>query len=208
MCTNPSGTISSASPFSGDEVESLERRDVVSGKVKTRPKFVTLFPCKHFVLPQERINGAADRILAEMAERVAWFEKNNLLVEAQRLYQRVTYDIEMMKEIGYCSGIENYSMYLSNRRPGSRPYCLFDFFPPDFLTVIDRVPRDAAAASSDVQGRPQPQNGADRPRLPLPTALEKPAAAFEEFEQLTAIQCSFRRRRENTSLSTATSPWS
>ena len=171
--------------FFGDEVESLERRDVVSGKVKTRPKFVTLFPCKHFVLPQERINGAADRILAEMAERVAWFEKNNLLVEAQRLYQRVTYDIEMMKEIGYCSGIENYSMYLSNRRPGSRPYCLFDFFPPDFLTVIDE--------SHVTLPQLQAMYKADRNRkmvlidhgFRLPTALENRPLQFEEFEQLT-----------------------
>lgn len=171
--------------FFGDEVESLERRDVVSGKVKTRPKFVTLFPCKHFVLPQERINGAADRILAEMAERVAWFEKNNLLVEAQRLYQRVTYDIEMMKEIGYCSGIENYSMYLSNRRPGSRPYCLFDFFPPDFLTVIDE--------SHVTLPQLQAMYKADRNRkmvlidhgFRLPTALENRPLQLEEFEQLT-----------------------
>ena len=163
----------------------VERRDVVSGKVKTRPKFVTLFPCKHFVLPQERINGAADRILAEMAERVAWFEKNNLLVEAQRLYQRVTYDIEMMKEIGYCSGIENYSMYLSNRRPGSRPYCLFDFFPPDFLTVIDE--------SHVTLPQLQAMYKADRNRkmvlidhgFRLPTALENRPLQFEEFEQLT-----------------------
>ena len=171
--------------FFGDEVESLERRDVVSGKVKTRPKFVTLFPCKHFVLPQERINGAADRILAEMADRVGYFERNNLLVEAQRLYQRVTYDLEMMKEIGYCSGIENYSMYLSNRRPGSRPYCLFDFFPPDFLTVIDE--------SHVTLPQLQAMYKADRNRkmvlidhgFRLPTALENRPLQFEEFEQLT-----------------------
>ena len=114
--------------FFGDEIESIERRDVVSGKVKTRPKYVTMFPCKHFVLPPERIQSASDAILAEMADRVGYFERNNLLVEAQRLYQRVTYDLEMMKEIGYCSGIENYSMYLANRRPGSRHIACSTFF--------------------------------------------------------------------------------
>ena len=160
--------------FFGDEIESIERRDVVSGKVKTRPKYVTMFPCKHFVLPPERIQSASDAILAEMADRVGYFERNNLLVEAQRLYQRVTYDLEMMKEIGYCSGIENYSMYLENRRPGSRPYCLLDFFPRDFLTVIDE---------SHVT-LPQLQVLVDH-GFRLPSALENRPLQFEEFERLT-----------------------
>ncbi len=171
--------------FFGDEVEAIERREAVSGKIKTRPRFVTLFPCKHFVLPPERIQAASEAILAEMAERVAWFERNNLLVEAQRLYQRVTYDIEMMKEIGYCSGIENYSMYLSNRRPGMRPYCLFDFFPPDFLTVIDEshvtLPQLQAMYKAD---RSRKQVLIDH-GFRLPTALENRPLRFEEFEQLS-----------------------
>ena len=171
--------------FFGDEIESIERRDARSGKVKTRPRFVTLFPCKHFVLPPERIESATEAILAEMEERVAWFEKNNLLVEAQRLYQRVTYDIEMMKEIGYCSGIENYSMYLSQRRPGMRPYCLFDFFPSDFLTVIDEshvtIPQLQAMYKAD---RSRKQVLIDH-GFRLPTALENRPLRFEEFEELT-----------------------
>ncbi len=171
--------------FFGDEIESLERRDAVSGKVKTRPAAVTLFPCRHFVLPQERINEAADAILAEMAERVAWFEKNNLLVEAQRLYQRVTYDIEMMKEIGYCSGIENYSAHLSKRLPGSRPFCLFDFFPRDFLTVIDEshvtLPQLQAMYKAD---RSRKQVLIDH-GFRLPSALDNRPLRFEEFEALS-----------------------
>ena len=171
--------------FFGDEVEAIERREAVSRKIKTRPRCVTLFPCKHFVLPPERIQAASEAILAEMAERVAWFERNNLLVEAQRLYQRVTYDIEMMKEIGYCSGIENYSMYLSNRRPGMRPYCLFDFFPPDFLTVIDEshvtLPQLQAMYKAD---RSRKQVLIDH-GFRLPTALENRPLRFEEFEQLS-----------------------
>lgn len=171
--------------FFGDEIESIERRDVVSGKVKTRPKYVTMFPCKHFVLPPERIQSASDAILAEMADRVGYFERNNLLVEAQRLYQRVTYDLEMMKEIGYCSGIENYSMYLANRRPGSRPYCLLDFFPRDFLTVIDEshvtLPQLQAMYRAD---RNRKQVLVDH-GFRLPSALENRPLQFEEFEHLT-----------------------
>ena len=171
--------------FFGDEIESIERRDVVSGKVKTRPKYVTMFPCKHFVLPPERIQSASDAILAEMADRVGYFERNNLLVEAQRLYQRVTYDLEMMKEIGYCSGIENYSMYLANRRPGSRPYCLLDFFPRDFLTVIDEshvtLPQLQAMYRAD---RNRKQGLVDHGSR-LPSAMENRPLQFEEFERLT-----------------------
>ena len=171
--------------FFGDEIESIERRDVVSGTVKTRPKYVTMFPCKHFVLPPERIQSASDAILAEMADRVGYFERNNLLVEAQRLYQRVTYDLEMMKEIGYCSGIENYSMYLANRRPGSRPYCLLDFFPRDFLTVIDEshvtLPQLQAMYRAD---RNRKQVLVDH-GFRLPSALENRPLQFEEFERLT-----------------------
>lgn len=123
--------------FWGDEIESIERRGAVNGAVKTKPAKVTLFSCKHFVLPQERIDEAAAKITAEMRDCVRAFEQKGQLVEAQRLYQRVNYDLEMMREIGYCSGIENYSMHLAKRRPGSRPYCLLDFFSDDYLTVID-----------------------------------------------------------------------
>ena len=171
--------------FFGDEIESSERRNEDTGKVKTRPKYVTMFPCKHFVLPPERIQSASDAILAEMADRVGYFERNNLLVEAQRLYQRVTYDLEMMKEIGYCSGIENYSMYLANRRPGSRPYCLLDFFPRDFLTVIDEshvtLPQLQAMYRAD---RNRKQVLVDH-GFRLPSALENRPLQFEEFERLT-----------------------
>ena len=171
--------------FFGDEIESVERRDLVTGKVKSRPDAITLFPCKHFVLPPDRLKSASDRILAEMTDRVAWFEKNNLLVEAQRLYQRVTYDLEMMKEIGYCSGIENYSMHLADRRPGSRPYCLIDFFPRDFLTVIDEshvtLPQLQAMYRAD---RSRKQVLVDH-GFRLPSALENRPLQFEEFEQLT-----------------------
>ena len=167
--------------FFGDEVESLERRDITTGKVKAALERTTLFPCKHFVMPKTRIETAAESILAECRERVRYFEENNLLVEAQRLDQRVNYDIEMMRELGYCSGIENYSMHLSNRKPGMRPYCLFDFFPDDFLTVIDEshvtIPQLQAMFKADRQRKQVLVDHGFR----LPSALENRPLCFEEF---------------------------
>ena len=171
--------------FFGDEIDSIERRDAVSGKVKHRPELATLFPCKQFVLPPDRIANAASTIKQEMRERLDFFEKNDLLVEAQRLHQRVTYDIEMMKELGYCSGIENYSMHLSNRRPGTRPYCLFDFFPDDFLTIIDEshvtLPQLRAMYKADRHRKEILIEHGFR----LPSALENRPLKFEEFEAVT-----------------------
>jgi excinuclease ABC subunit B len=167
--------------FFGDEVELIERRDLVTGKVKASLERTTLFPCKHFVMPQNRIETAAASILAECRERVRYFEENNLLVEAQRIDQRVNYDLEMMRELGYCSGIENYSMHLSNRRPGMRPYCLFDFFPDDFLTVIDEshvtIPQLQAMFKADRQRKQVLVDHGFR----LPSALENRPLSFEEF---------------------------
>ena len=113
-----------------------------------------------------------------------------MLVEAQRLHQRVTYDLEMMKELGYCSGIENYSMYLSCRRPGSRPYCLFDFFPDDFLTIVDEphvtIPQLGAMYKAD---RSRKQMLVDY-GFRLPSALDNRPLCFEEFEnRIDRILC-------------------
>ncbi len=170
--------------FWGDEIESIVRFDVRSKKAKTRPAEITFFPCKHFVLPQERIEEAAAAIQAEMRQQVAKFEQKGQLVEAQRLFQRVTYDLEMMRQIGYCSGIENYSMHLAKRKPGSRPYCLFDFFPDDHITIIDE--------SHVTLPQLQAMYKADRSRketliehgFRLPSALENRPLRFEEFEKL------------------------
>ncbi len=170
--------------FWGDELESISRHHAVSGALKSRAKEVMVFPCKHFVMPKRRIENAVDAIMAEMRERVQWFENNGRLVEAQRLYQRVTYDLEMMRELGYCSGIENYSYYLSRRLSATRPFCLIDYFPGEFLTVID----ESHVTLPQLQGMFK----ADRNRkgtliehgFRLPSALENRPLRFEEFEQL------------------------
>ena len=171
--------------FFGDNIERMERRDAFSGKLKSVLEQGTLFPCKHFVLPPERIQSAAESIRQEMLERVKYFENNNLLVEAQRLSQRVHYDLEMMLEMGYCSGIENYSMHLSNRKPGMRPYCLFDFFKDDFLTIIDEshvtLPQLQAMYKADKQRKQTLIDHGFR----LPSALENRPLRFDEFENLT-----------------------
>ena len=170
--------------FFGDEIEKLERREALSGKVLSSSDTATLFPCRQFVMPPDRIGLAADAIKKEMAQQVAFFESQNLLVEAQRLYQRVMYDLDMMQEVGYCSGIENYSMHLSRRTPGQRPYCLFDFFPDDFITVIDEshvtLPQLQAMYKADRQRKQVLIDHGFR----LPTALENRPLKFEEFMEL------------------------
>ncbi len=170
--------------FFGDSVEKLERRDALTGRVISRPRTVTLFPCRHFVLPPERVAAAAENIRREMEERVRYFEAQGRAVEAQRIYQRVTYDLEMIREIGYCSGIENYSMHLSGRAPGVRPGCLLDFFRDDFLTVIDEshatVPQIRAMYLADRSRKETLVEHGFR----LPSALENRPLRFPEFENL------------------------
>jgi excinuclease ABC subunit B len=170
--------------FWGDEIENLTRYMSVSGKVKNQAEKVMFFPCKHFVTPPDRIENAVEQIITEMKEQVAIFERKGLLVEAQRIYQRVMYDVEMMKEIGYCSGVENYSMYLSERKPGSRPFCLFDFFPENMLTVIDEshvtLPQLRAMYRADRSRKMTLVEHGFR----LPSALENRPLTFEEFENI------------------------
>ncbi|MBN1863773.1 MAG: excinuclease ABC subunit UvrB [Victivallales bacterium] len=170
--------------FWGDTVEKVSRHEPLTGrKVQECPKAV-LFPCRHFVLPQEKIHFACHAIEQELKERVEFFERENLLVEAQRIYQRTRYDIEMMREIGYCSGIENYSRHLSGRAAGSRPFCLIDFFPKDFITVIDEshvsLPQLRAMYKAD---RSRKQTLVDH-GFRLPSALDNRPLQFEEFESL------------------------
>lgn len=171
--------------FWGDSIESIERRDPRSGHVKERTAKALIFPARHFVLPQERIDAAVHGILEEMKLCVRKFEDQGKLVEAQRLYQRVNYDVEMMREIGYCPGIENYSRHLAGRLPGSRPWCLIDFFPKDYLLFIDEshvtLPQLQAMYKAD---RSRKQMLVDY-GFRLPSALDNRPLTFEEFLGLT-----------------------
>lgn len=171
--------------FWGDTIESLSRRDLVTGGVIAQCRKALIFPARHFVLPQEKIDAAMNGILEEMRVCVKNFEEQGKLVEAQRLFQRVNYDVEMMKEIGYCPGIENYSRHLSGRAPGSRPFCLVDFMPKDYLLFIDEshvtLPQLQAMYKAD---RSRKQTLVDY-GFRLPSAMDNRPLTFEEFLGLT-----------------------
>ncbi|MCP4176652.1 MAG: excinuclease ABC subunit UvrB [bacterium] len=168
-----------------NEIENISNHNTVTANKLGNLKSVIIPPVKHFVLPKEKIDLAEDSIKLEMKERVKFFEKENKLVEAQRIYQRTKYDLEMLKEIGYCSGIENYSRHLTGRPAGSRPYCLIDFFPKDFIVFIDEshvtLPQLRAMYNAD-QSRKQTlvDHG-----FRLPSALDNRPLSFEEFNTLT-----------------------
>jgi excinuclease ABC subunit B len=167
--------------FFGDTIESLRRIDPLTGKTLQTFDRTTISPAKHFVMPAEKIQPAIARILGEMEARVAELEGQGKLLEAQRLRMRVTFDMEMLREVGYCSGIENYSGPLSGRPPGSRPYTLMDFFPEGFLTVIDEshvtLPQVRGMFNGDqARKRTLVEHG-----FRLPSALDNRPMSYDEF---------------------------
>jgi len=167
--------------FFGDRVESIKQIDVLTGETELAMEKALISPAKHFVMPQEKIQPAIDRIIRELGDRVAWFEKNNKLLEAQRIQQRTMYDVEMLKELGYCSGIENYSRHLAGRAEGEPPATLIDYFDGEFLTIVD----ESHVTVPQLRGM---YNG-DRARkttlvehgFRLPSALDNRPLNFDEF---------------------------
>jgi excinuclease ABC subunit B len=171
--------------FWGDEIESVETVDPLTGITTERLDSYRIFPANLFVTTQERINRAVDEILIDMGNQVEFFKEIGKPLEAKRLYERVTYDVEMIKEIGYCSGIENYSRYFDGREPGTRPFCLLDFFPEVYLTVIDEshvtIPQIRAMYGGDHSRKINLVEYGFR----LPAAIDNRPLKFEEFEALT-----------------------
>lgn len=171
--------------FWGDEIESVETVDPLTGVTTERMDSYRIFPANLFVTTQERINRAVDEILIDLGKQVEFFQEIGKPLEAKRLYERVTYDVEMIKEIGYCSGIENYSRYFDGREPGTRPFCLLDFFPDDYLTVIDEshvtIPQIRAMYGGDHSRKINLVEYGFR----LPAAIDNRPLKFEEFEALT-----------------------
>ena len=169
--------------FFGDEIEALKEIDVLTGEVKATVEHVPIFPAAHFVSNEDEISRAVATIKAELKERLEELRENNQLLEAQRLEQRTNYDIEMLLEMGYCNGIENYSRHMDGRNPGEAPYTLLDFFPEDALYVVD----ESHITMSQIRGM---FNG-DRARkeqliqygFRLPSALDNRPLRFEEFEE-------------------------
>ena len=169
--------------FFGDEIEAIKEIDVLTGEVKATVEHVPIFPAAHFVSNEDEISRAVSTIKAELKERLEELRENNQLLEAQRLEQRTNYDIEMLLEMGYCNGIENYSRHMDGRKPGEAPYTLLDFFPEDALYVVD----ESHITMSQIRGM---FNG-DRARkeqliqygFRLPSALDNRPLRFEEFEE-------------------------
>jgi excinuclease ABC subunit B len=176
--------------FCGDTIETITRFDPLTGKPIEQIATVSLYPAKHWVMPYSKIAGAVDAIKAEMTERVAWFEQHNKLIEAQRIHSRTMYDIEMLKEMGFCPGIENYSRHLSRRAPGDRPFCLLDFFPKDYLLIVDEshvtVPQIGGMYAGDRSRKTTLVEHGFR----LPSALDNRPLNADEFQTLIH-QCVF-----------------
>jgi excinuclease ABC subunit B len=171
--------------FWGDEIESIRELNPVTGEAGVPLEMFNLYPATQYVTPKDKIESAVKEIRAELDERVAWFESQNKLIEAQRIRMRTEYDIELLQEMGFCTGIENYSRYLSGRKAGDRPFCLIDFFPDDFLLFIDEshatLPQVRAMYNGDRARKERLVEYGFR----LPSALDNRPQKIEEFEAIT-----------------------
>lgn len=166
-----------------DEVENIARFDPLTGEILQRLPRVTIFPKTHYVTPRERILETIEHIKPELSERIDTFNKENKLIEAQRIQQRTAFDIEMMLELGYCSGIENYSRYLSGRKEGEAPPTLFDYLPPDALLVVDESHVTIPQIGGMYRGDRARKETLVAYGFRLPSALDNRPLRFEEFER-------------------------
>ena len=171
--------------FFGDDLDAITRFDPLTGHARESLSVITFFPAKQFVTPADKLNRALQTIRAELEDRIKVLESQNKLLEAQRLRIRTEYDLEMLQEMGFCNGIENYSRHLSGRPPGSKPYTIVDFFPKDFLVVIDEshatIPQIGGMYEGDRSRKTVLVNYGFR----LPSALDNRPLNFDEFMKLT-----------------------
>ena len=169
--------------FFGDEIDRITEIDYITGKIVGTRNHVAIFPASHYVTTPERIEEAIKRIEAELEERIQYFKEREMLLEAQRIEQRTNYDIEMLKEIGFCQGIENYSRHLTGRAEGEKPYTLMDFFPDDFLMIVDEshvtIPQVRGMYAGDRSRKGSLIDNGFR----LPSAYDNRPLNFEEFEE-------------------------
>jgi excinuclease ABC subunit B len=178
-----SDTVAYRVAFFGDEIERIAEFQPLTGEILAERDTLDIYPAKHFITDAEKLKSATAAIETELTDRIAYFKQNELLIEAQRIEQRTRYDLEMLKEVGTCAGIENYSRHLDQRAAGSPPWTLLDFFPPDFLMMID----ESHMTIPQVRG----MGGGDRSRkeelvkygFRLPSALDNRPLSFDEFEQ-------------------------
>ena len=169
--------------FWGDEIEKIQEINPLTGKAISERKHVMIFPNSHYVTTSDKMERAINDIEAELQERIKYFKDNGKLIEAQRIEERTNFDIEMMKETGFCQGIENYSRHISGRKPGSPPFTLFDYLPKDFLLLVDEshatIPQVRAMYNGDRSRKDSLVNYGFR----LPSAYDNRPLKFEEFEQ-------------------------
>ena len=168
--------------FFGDEIERICTTDLLTGQVLADLNYVAIAPASHYVVPQETINKACDEIEEELAERVKYFKHEDKLLEAQRIEERTSFDVEMLRETGVCSGIENYSRYLSGLKPGEPPYTLMDFFPDDFLIIIDESHKTVPQIGGMYAGDRSRKTTLVDYGFRLPSALDNRPLSFPEFE--------------------------
>lgn len=169
--------------FFGDEIERISEVNVLTGKVVGYRNHAVISPASHYVTTSDKMEIAIEAILEEMRERVKYFQDNNMLIEAQRIEQRTEYDVEMMREIGFCQGIENYSRVISGRAPGSAPYTLLDYFPDDFLMIIDESHVTVSQVRGMYNGDRARKDSLVRYGFRLPSAYDNRPLKFDEFEE-------------------------
>ena len=169
--------------FFGDEIERITEFHPVTGNAIRTLNHVAVYPASHYVTPKDKMDAAIEVIKKELAERLAYFEENDMLVEAQRLRQRTEYDMEMMQSLGYCSGIENYSRIIGNRPVGSAPMTLLDFFPDDFLLLVDESHVTLPQVRAMYNGDRARKESLVRYGFRLPCAFDNRPLKFEEFDE-------------------------
>ena len=168
--------------FFGDEIDRITRVDVLTGEIKEELNHVAIFPASHYVVPAEQIKRAAAAIEEELEERVRYFKSEDKLLEAQRIAERTNFDIEMLKETGFCSGIENYSRHLAGQAPGTPPNTLMDYFPDDFLIIIDESHKTVPQIRGMFAGDQSRKRTLVDYGFRLPSALDNRPLNFDEFE--------------------------
>ena len=168
--------------FFGDEIDRITEVDVLTGEIRSELKHAAIFPASHYVVPQSQIQRAADAILEEMKEQVACFKGEDKLIEAQRIAERTNFDVEMMKETGFCSGIENYSRHLTGLAPGQPPYTLMDYFKDDFLLIIDESHKTVSQVGGMYAGDQSRKQTLVDYGFRLPSAKDNRPLSFDEFE--------------------------
>ncbi|GKZ15167.1 excinuclease ABC subunit UvrB [Haladaptatus sp. T7] len=170
----------------GDEIDRIVKIDPLEGEVKSQEPAVLVHPAEHYSIPEETMAEAIAEIEEDLERRIRYFERNGDLVAAQRIEERTTFDLEMMKEAGYCSGIENYSVYFTEREVGDAPYTLLDYFPDDFLCVIDESHQTVPQIRGQFAGDKSRKDSLVENGFRLPTAYDNRPLTFEEFEEKSA----------------------